>query len=795
MSVLNFPRIYLGGHLYWNPPTANNNDMFPLYDASKMRLNWRFLEYYGINPANAASKLMPWVIAPQILLEAPEYVTQVPGNVAQNPSVMIPGEWNLFGDNACGTVNYTPTDPTIPATASVITGGELPGGGYVSQDPLINQTYNLFGNPFGSDAPTPARFVDVSPWQNTFTALYFDRLVLGDAQCGLTLKRQHRMLDRFLNFNWASLGGLIYVTTTWQTCFPKENLSWVIGNSQLLQNLQQQMEQQNAKGLMFRFSTYLTCYDKNGVFNDQPPINTHSTTPADLANVQQMYQKGLDNVGSIFFNPAYSRTAGTLGLWFDDEFPTAPAGRRLVPCTPVQLQKDGVDFKAMTLGVISAQVHDNTLSLDLLNGFPSYALDAQAKIPVAAKFNAGNYQLGIRQGGQFTPLASFGYDDYQQAAFDKRSGILDLPLSAEAQKQLQSGALELQQQGATPVQAATQQMWTAEVVESASFIDVGDSKTLQIMVQYDGLPAPAGTVLTVAEYNNAYMMCTTDYYLAFSNQADFTLFFDDPDNRANNTPNLPQFVGTPSLSRQLSEGTGRRLTAIHPADSTVGMKPVSYQQYLPTPGSVALSPSLAFANPIQGQGSLKDEPKGNVQYSTTQITTDANGIALLTVKAVAPGFPTLRFFVHEGGQAPQVPFSFKLSQAYTDFLAPLRVLPQEPDMQQAFVDAWNLVYQQQDAGQQIWQRFIYPFILQPFFYMYPIMNKYMPLNSLARIEGAVDQLIVLISKQYQEESTLAMPITRDMPQSRRAVLELWAQALVKRNYPPIPLSMSDYPQA
>ncbi|MBC7208989.1 MAG: hypothetical protein H5U33_00320, partial [Pseudomonas sp.] len=401
----------------------------------------------------------------------------------------------------------------------------------------------------------------------------------------------------------------------------------------------------------------------------------------------------------------------------------------------------------------------------------------------------------IRQGGQFTPLASFGYDDYQQAAFDKRSGILDLPLSAEAQKQLQSGALELQQQGATPVQAATQQMWTAEVVESASFIDVGDSKTLQIMVQYDGLPAPAGTVLTVAEYNNAYMMCTTDYYLAFSNQADFTLFFDDPDNRANNTPNLPQFVGTPSLTRQLSEGTGRRLTAIHPADSTVGMKPVSYQQYLPTPGSVALSPSLAFANPIQGQGSLKDEPKGNVQYSTTQITTDANGIALLTVKAVAPGFPTLRFFVHEGGQAPQVPFSFKLSQAYTDFLAPLRVLPQEPDMQQAFVDAWNLVYQQQDAGQQIWQRFIYPFILQPFFYMYPIMNKYMPLNSLARIEGAVDQLIVLISKQYQEESTLAMPITRDMPQSRRAVLELWAQALVKRNYPPIPLSMSDYPQA
>ena len=33
MSVLNFPRLYLNGHMFWNPPTGNNNDMFPLYDA------------------------------------------------------------------------------------------------------------------------------------------------------------------------------------------------------------------------------------------------------------------------------------------------------------------------------------------------------------------------------------------------------------------------------------------------------------------------------------------------------------------------------------------------------------------------------------------------------------------------------------------------------------------------------------------------------------------------------------------------------------------------------------------
>ncbi|PSL91380.1 hypothetical protein [Pseudomonas sp. R9.37] len=786
MSVLNFPRIYLGGHMFWNPPTANNNDMYPLYDAVKMQMNWRFLEAFKITPLNAASQLLPWTIAPLAPAAVPDYVMQVPGNAGQLASPMIPGEWNLFGDNACGTVSYNQTQ-------SVITGGELPDGGYVSQDPLINQSYQLLGNPFGGAPTSPARFVDVSPWQNTFTALYFDKLVLGNAQCGLTLNREHRMLDRFLNFNWANLGGLAYVTTTWQTCFPKENLAWVIGNSALLQNLQAQMAQQNAKGLMFRFTTYLTCYDKNGIFNNYPPIDTHSSTPEAQAKVQAMYQQALDNVGDIFFNPAYSRTVGSLGLWLEDEFPTAPAGRRLVPAAKVAIYKTSPGTTSQVqLGVISAQAHGNTLSLDLGNAFPFYPIDSKADIPVAAKYQAGDYQIGIRQGTQFSPLASFGYDDYQQLAFDKRAGILDLALTVEAQAQLQSGTLELQQQGTTPIIAATQQLWTAEVVESASFIDVGDTKTLQVMVQYDGQPAPAGTTLWVAEYGNAYMLCTTDYYLAFSNAADFSLFNNDPQNPTNNSPCLPQFAGAKTLAGQITEGTGRQLMATRlavPADQTV---PVTYQQFLPTPAAVALSPTLTFANPITLQRTLQDPLNSPVQFSLTKIQTDANGIANLTVTAQAPGFPTLRFFVQDGQQEPEIPFSFPLNQAFTDFLAPLRVLPLEPQMQQDFVNAWNLIYQRENAGQLIWETFIYPFILRPFYYLYPIMSKYMPLNNLTRIEGAVDQLIVLISKAYQEESTLAMPITRDMPQSRRAVLELWAQALVKRNYPPVPLSMNDY---
>lgn len=133
----------------------------------------------------------------------PDYVLQVPTNAPKPDGKvhrMIPAEWDLFGDNGCGTVNYRDT-------TSLITGGELPGGRYVDSDALISKPYQLLGNPLGSNSLPPARFVDISPWQNTFTALYFDKLVLGDDQCGLVADRQHRMMDRFLNFNWGHWAG------------------------------------------------------------------------------------------------------------------------------------------------------------------------------------------------------------------------------------------------------------------------------------------------------------------------------------------------------------------------------------------------------------------------------------------------------------------------------------------------------------------------------------------------------------------------------------------------------------
>lgn len=799
MSVLNFPRLYMNGHFFWNPPTANNNDVLPLYDAVKMDLNWPFLAQYGVYPENARKKLLPWIISALPYDQIPDYVLQVPGNGSPSGYPMMPAEWDLFGDNACGTVDYNDI-------RSLIIGGELQANSYIEQDPVVGKGYQLLGNPFGSDKPTPARFVDISPWQNTFTAMYFDRLVLGDATCGLTATRAYRMLDRFLNFNWGAVQGLNTVTTAWQTCFPRENLQWQLGDSALLQALQQQMEAQNAQGLMFRFTTYLTYYDRNGIFNDYPLVNSRCNSLKALEALQGLYQAGLDNVADIVINPAYSRTAGVLGLWFADEYPTAPAGRRLEPATKVPILEPipgnpGAP-PTIALGVISAQAQGDLLSLDLGTGFPFYPVpNSQNTVPQCEKLQLGSFQVGIQQNGEFQPLADLTYDQYAQAAFDKRAGLVDLPVT-DAVSRTEVGTLALQTQGHKPKLAAQQQMWTAEVIESGTFIDVGDTRTLQIMVQYDGLPAPAGITLWVAEYNNPFMLTTSNYYLAFNNDIDFTLIKDHPTQRKDNKPGMPQFLGGQAPATLLKEGSGRSLRAINeapppdedddedpapPEEPDYDFVPIRYQDYLKTPAGLSLAPCLQFIPSIPCTGVLDNG--ATVNYSLTQITTDANGIAQVTVQAIAAGFPTLRFFVQDGpGAAPAVPFSFDYMEAYTDFLAPLRVLPDEPGLMGEFVAAWNQVCTLTDARVQIWEGFIYPRIFEPFYYLYPIMDKYMPLNSLQRIEGAIDQLIRLVSKPYQEESTLAMPITRDLPQSRRAVLERWANELVKLNYPPRPLT-------
>lgn len=828
MSVLNFPRVYFGGCMAWNPPTANNNDVFPFYDGVNVDLNWAFLKTQGIDKRSPTLKqdIHQWLVTEISAKEVPSYVTDVPGNAGNFP--FTPAEWDLFGDNACYSVNYPPQ--TGANASSTVIGGETKYNDYLSttaDDALIGSQFQILGNPFGGTDPTPGRFVDISPWQNTFTALYFDKLIFGDEKTGITLKRKYRMLDRFLNFSWGALGGLTYVTATWQSCFPTQSIDFSNEeNSDLITALKSQLSEPGVKGLMVRFSTHLTIYDQNGVLNDFPKVVTHGGTPADKEKIKEMYELGLKNSSEIFFNPAYSTISGTLGLWKENEFPTSPGGRRLIASNPVTITPKFNGNDSIGLGVLNAEVvtsnEKTILSLDTLNTFPfKFSKDQATGLPIPEKLNVGAFALF--SSGSRDRLVDFGYETYKQSEFDKRSGIIDFEISSEQAKQFNDNELELRTQKTVesdpltaPKSASKEVPIIAESYGSGTFLNVGQTKTLEIQLLEKGKPL-ANTTLWVAQYGNPYSLGSSGYYLCF--EPDSNLDFPIT-NRAGGEY-FPKFKEASPVSMLgavqrndesqlfVSRISATSFTVIEPEQSTNRLSSQAnsdqsidvdlvktYKEVIATPVGLKLNSALNLNaslttndTPSQSRPSTVTRTLENgkpVTYQVAEVTTNAQGIASVNVTGVEAGFPTLLFNL-EG--ANDFPFSFKLGEAYVDFLTPVRVLPMNNNLITEFVAKWNEVYLESNANELIWNDFIYPKILEVFYYLYPIMDKYMPLDNLHRVEGAVDQLIVLISDEYRDESTLAMPITRDLPGSSREVLEFWAKELVKKNYPPRKLTV------
>lgn len=791
MSVLRFPRIYFNGKMEWNPPTGNNNDTFPFYDAVNVDLNWPFLEDLQppIQPDETDDILHQWMCKTLRIEDVPCYVSNVPNNAGNFPA--MPASWNLFGSNAAETVDFD-------RTKTRIIGGETQTQGYISEDPLVGKAFKILGNPFGGKKSTPGRFVDISPWQNTFTALFFDALTFGDEQTGLRLNRRFRMLDRFLNFNWGAINGLKTVTTTWQTCFLKEDITWFgEEHSPLLTALKDALTNHNVKGLMVRFSTYLTLYDQNGVFNDFPKVVPHGGEEG-IKQLQELYLKALKNSSEIFFNPAYSNTNGTIGLWLEDEFPTAPSGRRMQSnsdCHPIQLNISPLGPTKVPLGVTSVELHQNTLSLDASNTFPFYSIGNSTGTLIPKKFDLGDLSIGIKQSNTVTEIATLSYDQYSQAAFNKRSGLIDIELTPEnAQRFQEEGTLQVTQSGELLL---SEQLYTAEIVESGTFIDVGEEKTLTIMLQHQGKPVSEGTTIWVTQYGNPYNITTSDYFIGFedpTDEVDFVLYTikDGKSKQA-----LPQFSDDhcPSCNTNIQSSemsfsrAGLRGTpnVQIPSDGCSQDIDVNYQEVRQSPVGMSLTACVDF---VGGETFTKTLENSNtaITFQAVQLAADAKGVVQLTIQGKAAGFPTLAFQFAEHS-TPNFLFSFPSEQTYSDFMAPIRVLPNNEALLPAFVDTWNKMCKDDNASQRIWDEFIYPKVLKVFYYLYPIMNRYMPLNQLSRVEAAVDQLIVLISTEYREESTLAMPITRDFPASSRAVLEMWAKELVKKKYPPKPLPL------
>jgi hypothetical protein len=473
--------------------------------------------------------------------------------------------------------------------------------------------------------------------------------------------------------------------------------------------------------------------------------------PRNCAELTALYKQG-----KVFINPAYSRVVGVLGVWNQGELATAPGGHMLVPnmalppvaavgtatvraAVPIgvvghtALQfEPGADISATTSslpplapGVIHAEVNAGAgiVSLDLQNAIPEYTLDADLQ---SDRYDYGPIDVGVQlPAGTFNLIGTFAYGQYDKTAYSARGGLVDVPFGPGVTARLISQWLGADN-GVLALRAQGQILsvespLTVETDDRGVYIDQGQTQRITLQVRYKNALPPPGTVVWVFQY--------------------FPWLF------------------------KLGSGSWSLFGATPPPTSE-------------DPGPVCNAyPAWKF---------LDVWPSSMV---------DAEGKAAIKFESAAPGFPILVFYPILPGQAelnPQtsVNFGFSKPPAFsigTAYYSVARVLPFNDDLMSQFVDCWNgtgaYSGKPKYSRLEAW-RFVYGNILYVYDMIFPVMDLFMPLGDLVRVEGAIDQLMVMITEDMEVASTLYMPVTRDLSAGKRKVLETWGD-LVVRKYPQV----------
>ncbi len=146
----------------------------------------------------------------------------------------------------------------------------------------------------------------------------------------------------------------------------------------------------------------------------------------------------------------------------------------------------------------------------------------------------------------------------------------------------------------------------------------------------------------------------------------------------------------------------------------------------------------------------------------------------LTVDTTLPGNFTLTFTI--GDQAPP-------PSSYAAFLNPpftiltntpqicLRILPNDEDFSQYYVDP----YAHEPVGnEKLTFDIVFAKVLRTYYLLYPIMNAHIPLNSESAVAKSAGAILARTDPAIWM-TTGYMPRTRDMPASRRTLLQAWCR--------------------
>lgn len=361
------------------------------------------------------------------------------------------GTWNPHGTHRSTFYN------------SIVSGADL-GAGLVQNDPFVNSPASFRG-----------MLVDLEPYGSFSSQLFFDSIRFGiDGGYRIAAPRTSRFTARYINFARNAVGAIAGIASAvWQTTFPKtDGLRIDAFDSPALQALQKALDANDVLGLTIQWNSYRTIY-----FNTPGAVDK-------LIMAQQSCELTAKLAGGGFQpNPARSMMVGTIGLWRAGEPVHEPCDRALIT---------GPDDNPgpPTIGTAHARLGGETITLDLSNSISETGLDL-------TKANFGELSVVAVDASGAAPvtLASFDYPQYDREAYLATSGIVTLPVKADALKTAQSSDLQLRDAAGGVLLA--EQALRALAVAPNLYVDQNDKATATLQVYSRGVPAGAGIQVMV----------------------------------------------------------------------------------------------------------------------------------------------------------------------------------------------------------------------------------------------------------------------------------------------------------
>ena len=362
-----------------------------------------------------------------------------------NQTEGIRAGWNYYGDNSCRFRRVTVTRVDLP-TGSLTTPAD---------DPLVGAAVRL----------GRAVMVDLDPEGILGTQIFCDQLSAEGGAGPFWAGPTTRFSSRWLTFRRnLRVGGFTGGSAVWQAAIQGDDLTFGLASSPAALALQAACEA--GGGLAVRFCTYLL-----------------------KADIESRALAESFRNGDKLANPARGLVIGTIGPLHAGEMTSVVLGRTLHPAA--RLTDDHIDYR---LGPAVAEVDDDrgVVSLDLITAFPE-------RDQTLEKVNVGPVSLRLLDpdSGDTVTLGQIAYD---RAAYEATAGLVEVPISKEAEPLLARGQLLLVHDlsgDALLAEAAA----TVETDDRALYLQEGETRQMVLRATVRGRPAPAGFRMRLETYD------------------------------------------------------------------------------------------------------------------------------------------------------------------------------------------------------------------------------------------------------------------------------------------------------